>query len=111
MVDSGGFGYLDAPGHPKPVFDSVYRLPGFTLLPNAPEEIIADWQANKMTARFSCETGKRVEVLLPIEGCKCVATPSGALDGPSPVVGMAVADCLSGVLVELSCTCPEPLAP
>ncbi len=110
-IDSDGFGYLEAAGQPKTVFDSVYRLPNFTLLPAAPEQITPDWDARSMTARFSCETAKRVEVLLPPDGCSCVATPPEAIDIPAPSDGMNVATCLTTEDVELSCTCPESTDP
>ncbi len=108
VVDSGGFGYLEAPGQPKPVFDTVYRLPGFTLLPSAPEALGADWDAREVMARFVCEPGKRVEVLLPNDGCTCATNPVEMVTPPTPVVGMAIATCQSTGVVEMTCGCAQP---
>ncbi|MDP6943070.1 MAG: hypothetical protein QF464_02880 [Myxococcota bacterium] len=55
-----------------------------------------------------CEPGKRVEVLLPIDGCTCAADPAEMLTPPTPVVGMAIATCQSNGVVEMTCGCAQP---
>ncbi|NOZ84795.1 MAG: glycoside hydrolase family 5 protein [Deltaproteobacteria bacterium] len=99
-----GFAFLDSQGHEKAVFDPVFGAPMFSVFPNKPDLLTAEWEQGNIKSSFDCTKGRYLEILSGRKA-SCTSSAPAAMEGMDIKAGEKVRlYCAKDGKVDMCCT-------